>query len=232
MNRRVTGARILRVAAAVVAVATGEGIKQTFREMGADCIVEGGQSMNPSSEDFIRAFDTCHAENIIVLPNNGNVILAAQQAAKLYSGANVYVLESKTIGEGHAALSMMNPNPENIEEIVAEMQDAMTYSLTACVSKCVRDFEAEHVQTKNGDYIGFCGKEILSDAPDRVGAACGLLDSLNLSDYAVCILLEGMRADNNETQLILEHLKTVHRNIEVYDMVGNQEIFDYIMLIE
>ena len=142
------------------------------------------------------------------------------------------MIESRTIGEGHAALSMMNPDLDEIDEIVGEMEDAMAYVITACVSKCVRDLETSQIQTRNGDYIGFAGKQILSDAPDRVTAACRLVDSLDLSEHAVCILIEGIRADSSETQIISEYIRTHVLGMEVYVMVGEQEIYDYILLME
>ena len=217
---------------ATVVVASGRGIQQMFEELGADYIVDGGQSMNPSSEDFIHAFECCNAENIIVLPNNSNVILAAQQAAKLYHESNVVVIESKTIGQGHAALSMMNPDLDEIDEIVAEMEDAMSYAITACISECVRDLDTTQIHTKSGDYIGFSGKEILSDAPDRVTAACRMIDSMDLSEHAVCILLEGLRAESAETQLISDYIQSHVPGMEVYIMIGEQEIYDYIFVME
>ena len=94
----------------VVAVASGEGLKQAFRDRGADVVVDGGQSMNPSAEDFIAAFDTVNAEVIFVFPNNGNVVLAARQAAQLYGRADIRVIESRTIGAGYASLAMLDIN--------------------------------------------------------------------------------------------------------------------------
>ena len=92
----------------VVAVASGEGIKDTFLSLGADVIVEGGQTMNPSSEDFLAAFEEVNADTVFVLPNNSNIVLTARQAAGLYQNADVRVLNSKTVGDGYAALTMLD----------------------------------------------------------------------------------------------------------------------------
>ena len=91
----------------VVAVASGEGLTATFKEMGVDYVVKGGQSMNPSSDDFVKGFEAVNAENIIVFPNNSNIIMTAEQAAKYYDKANVYVVPSKSLAQGYAALTML-----------------------------------------------------------------------------------------------------------------------------
>ena len=110
---------------AMVVVATGEGVKNTFRELGADFIIDGGQGRNPSSEDFITAFQSVNADTIFVLPNNGNIVLAARQAAGLFDASDVHVIESKNIGEGYAAMTMLSYDSGDVAELVADLKDAM-----------------------------------------------------------------------------------------------------------
>lgn len=221
-----------RKAYAVVAVASGEGIKQTFREMGADYIVEGGQSMNPSADDFIEAFERVNAETVLVLPNNGNVVLAARQAAKLYDGSDVRVIESRTIGDGYAVLSMLNTDSGDTDAIVAELTEAMEGVVTACVSCCCRDTELDGFLLRDGQYIGFVGHDIVSADNDRRDTACMLADRLDFAGREICILIRGTDSDADEAEEIARHIRAAHRGCEVFVIDGGQEIHSYIMIVE
>ena len=216
----------------VVAVASGEGMKQTFREMGADQIIEGGQSMNPSTDDFIEAFDQVNADTIFVLPNNGNVILAAEQAAKLYENADVRVIESKTIGDCYAILTMLDMDCGSADDIVTQMNDAMQGVITASVSRCVRSTQMDGFQLEEGQYIGFVGKEILSADNDRYDTACMLADKVDFTDREVCILVRGLDSDEKEAEEIAQHIRRSHTGCEVYVINGDQDIYSYILIAE
>ena len=216
---------------AVVAVACGEGIQQTFREIGADVIVEGGQSMNPSSEDFLKAFDKVNADTIFVFPNNSNVILAAKQAAQLYKKADVRIINSKTIGDGYAALTMTDgelTNPDEVEEV---FNAGMENVITAEVSQCVRDADMQDVQVHKGDYIGFVGKNILSAEPDRKAATIAMCDRIDWKMHDICILINGVDSTAEEAAEIKNHIETKH-GVEVYCVEGKQEIYSYILIAE
>ena len=221
-----------RKAFSVVAVASGEGIKQTFREMGADYIVEGGQSMNPSADDFIEAFGRVNADVIFVLPNNGNVILAAKQAAKLYADSDVRVIESRSIGDCYAVLTMLDTSSGNADEIEQEMIEAMNGVVTACVSKCIRNTEMSGFLLHDGQYIGFVGKEIVSADNDRRDTACMLADRLDFTDHEICIIVRGADSDETEAEEIASHIRKAHPEREVFVINGGQEIYSYILIIE
>lgn len=216
----------------IVAVCAGKGIRQLFTDRGADVIVEGGQSMNPSTEDFLNAFRQVSAKTILVLPNNANVILSAKQAASLYTGADVRVLESKTIGEGYAALSMFDSNAESTDQLVQELNEAMLGVVTAEVSRCVRDAEMQDTQIHTGDYIGFVGKELLAKADTRLGALCATVDKLNVPAYDICLLIRGMEADQQEAREAETYIHSRYPGKEVYVIDGLQEIYDYILILE
>lgn len=221
-----------RTPLAVVAVASGEGIKQTFRDMGTDYIVDGGQSMNPSTDDFIEAFNRVNADTIIVLPNNGNIILAAKQAAKMYEGSDVRVVESKTIGEGYAALTMFNTEIEDTDELVEELTFAMEGVITGIVSKCCRDTEMDGFMLKDGQYIGFVGKDIVSADNDRRDTACMLSDRVDFEDREICILIRGTDSNEEEAEDIANHIRKAHKNTEVFIIDGGQDIYSYILIVE
>ncbi len=218
---------------AIVAVASGEGIKNTFIELGADVIVDGGQSMNPSAADFINAFDEANADEIFVFPNNGNIILAANQAANIYEKSKVYVIESKTIGDGYAAISMMNPEITDTQELIDEFIFAMDGVVTAEVSKSVRDSQMqEGVNVECGDYIGFIGKEILASEASRLDAAKLTAQKSGLFDHDICIIIRGVDSTAEEAQELSQYIKTENPLSEVYIIDGGQSIYSYILIAE
>lgn len=210
----------------VVAVASGEGIRQLFRERGADVLVNGGQSCNPSTEDFIEAFDRVNADTIFVLPNNGNILLTAKQAASLYPRADVRVIDSRTLGEGFAALSMLSYDAGDADTIAQELTEGMEGVVTAAVSRSVRETAGIHT----GEYIGFVGKEILSADPDRRTATCGTIDKLTEAGEGVWLLLYGNGTAAEEAAQVEAYIHEKYPMQEVYCMAGGQEIYDYILI--
>ncbi|MBR6514679.1 MAG: DAK2 domain-containing protein [Clostridia bacterium] len=216
----------------VVVAACGVGIQQTFREIGADIIVDGGQSMNPSAEDFLRAFDDCNADTVFVFPNNTNVILAANQAAGMYGDSDVRVIESKTIGDGYAALSMMDTSTGDTDAIVEELNFAMENVVTAEISRCVRDAEMQDIEVHTGDYIGFVGKDILSCEKERKDAVLSLVDSMDFTDHPIAILIYGKDSEPAEAEEIKNHIEKISPDTEIYTINGEQEIYSYIIIAE
>lgn len=217
-----------RAAYGVIAVASGDGVKQLFSDRGADIIVDGGQSMNPSTEDFLAALDEVNADTVFILPNNGNIILTAKQAAGMYEGSDVRVIESKTIGDGYAALSMLSYDSADTEFIERELNDAMQGVVTAEVSRSVRDTEG----VKAGEYIGFVGKEIITAKETRFDAACATIEGLDFSKYDFCILIRGKETTEDEAKEIERFITEKYSGKEVYIIDGMQEIYDYILILE
>lgn len=216
----------------VAVVASGEGLKEAFRERGADAIVDGGQSMNPSTEAFIAAFDKISADTVFVFPNNGNVILTAKQAASLYTKSDVRVIESRTVGAGYAALSMYDESVGDTDAIVDELNLAMEGVITAEISHCVRDAELDGRVMHKGDYIGFVGKSILGVSADRYDAVIKTVDKLGLSERDICILIRGKDADESEADRIAEYISLTYPDKELYIINGGQDVYDYIFVAE
>ena len=216
----------------VVAVCAGEGIRQLFLERGADAIVEGGQSQNPSTEDFLQAFRQLNAETILVLPNNSNIILTAKQAAGMYPDAEVRVVESRTVGDGYAALAMLDTDSGDTEQIVGELTEAMEGVVTASVSRCVRNVELQDIAVKKGDYIGFVDKEILTAGESRFQTVCDTIDKAGMSQYDICILIWGGEVNQEEAARVEAYIHTRHAGKEVYVLSGKQEVFDYILILQ
>ena len=216
----------------VVAVASGVGLKQTFTDRGADAIVDGGQSMNPSAEDFISAFDQVNADVIFVFPNNGNIILTAQQAAHLYEKSDVRVIESRTVGDGYAALAMLDTNLGDADAIVEDLKMAMEDVITAEISHCVRDASIDGVELHTGEYIGFVGKELIAANDNRLTATLETIDGLRLAEHDVCIVFCGKEATDEEATEIEKHVKKNYKGKEIYIINGGQDIYDYIIIVE
>ena len=216
----------------VVAVASGEGLKQTFIDHGVDVIVDGGQSMNPSAEDFISAFDEVNADVIFVFPNNGNIVLTAQQAANLYEGSDVRVIESTTIGAGYAALTMLDTNSGDTDAIAEELRMAMEGVITAEISHCVREASIDGMELHTGEYIGFVGKNLLAADDDRLAAVCKTLEMIGFEKYDVCIVICGKEATAEEAEQIEKYIASNYKGKEVYIIDGGQDVYDYIMIVE
>ncbi len=216
----------------VVAVAAGAGIKETFLSLGADVIVEGGQTMNPSSEDFLAAFDEVNADTIYVLPNNSNIVLTARQAADLYSKADIRVLNSKTVGDGYAALTMLDFESGDADLIEENLNEAMSGVITAMVTQSVRDSHLGGLDIAKNDYIGFAGKEMLADAKTVAGAACALLGAVDMTDREVIIAICGKDASAADMDTVRDFVKKTYPRIELFEIDGAQDIYHFIFVIE
>ncbi len=216
----------------VVAVAAGEGIRDTFLSLGADYIVEGGQTMNPSSEDFLAAFDIVNADVIYVLPNNSNIILTARQAASLYEKADVRVLESRTIGDGYAALTMLDFESGDADAIQQSLQEAMEGVVTGMITRSVRDSHLGGMDIAKNDYIGFAGKQMLADAATASAAACELLSKLDTADREVLIAICGKDATAADMDALRDFVAQNYPALELYEIDGGQDVYHFILVLE
>ncbi|MDE7107941.1 MAG: DAK2 domain-containing protein, partial [Clostridiales bacterium] len=192
---------------ACVAVADGDGIIEQFKSLGADYVVDGKQTMNPSAQDFIAAFDEVNAQVIFVLPNNSNIILTAKQAAELYEKSQVVVINSKTLAEGYSAISMHDYTADDVEKIKATFEDAVSTVETGLVTYAVRDSHINGLDIKKGDFLGFAGKDLLACNGDMISAACELLDKIDKTDKAVIIAMRGKGATEEDVAKVAAHVR-------------------------
>lgn len=216
----------------IVAVAAGGGIRETFLNLGADAVVDGGQSMNPSAESFLDAFSEINSENILVFPNNSNIILTARQAAALYENANVKVIPSKSIGECYAALSMLDTSSGDIDEIERSSVEIMESIKTGTVSKASRTTERDGVSVREGDYIGFSDDVIYADSEDVCEAALSLADAIGADDFGILMLVCGRDSSVEVSEKLRDALQKAHRMTEVILLDGGQPVYEYIMILE
>ncbi len=216
----------------VVTVASGKGLVETFESLGADAVVDGGQSMNPSSGDFIKAFETVNADTILVFPNNGNVILAAMQAADMYDKADIRVIPTKTVGEGYSALSMLDTEGKTADEVAEEAEEYAQGVVTGFVSRAGRTTEMDGVSIIDGDYIGFSDDVVYSDSPDKCEAASVLCDKLDAGSYDVLLLLAGEDATAEEAQRLYDGISEKYKDVEIIMRDGGQPLHDFILVLE
>ncbi len=217
---------------AIVAVANGDGIRDAFVQFGADAIVEGGQTMNPSSEDFIRAFEGLDADHIIVMPNNGNIILAATQAAKVYTQSDVRILETKTIAEGYAAFTMLDTSSGDVDAVLDELVMAIGEVKTGLVTYAIRDSEFGGKRMNEGDWLGLEGKSILSVESDKVTAACRLLDCIDKTDKCIVIAICGKDTTAEDVASLREYSQKNYPELEWFEIDGGQDVYSFIFAIE
>lgn len=216
----------------IVSVAAGKGIKETFLNLGCDVVVDGGQSMNPSAEDMISAFEQINADVIFVFPNNSNIIMTANQAAEIYKGSDVRVVPSKTIGEGYAAISMLDTEIGDTDAIIESLKEIIAGVVTGTVSKAVRDTEMGGVSVRKDDYIGFVGDTIYVDSPDRAEAALVLAEKMNAKRYDIMLVCCGEDVSSDECDKLQKELSKAYRRTEVVMIDGGQPIYDYIIILE
>ncbi len=215
----------------IVAVATGEGVRDTFLSLGADFVVEGGQTMNPCAEDFLAAFDTVNADTVFVLPNNSNILLAAKQAAQLYEKSDVRVLESKTLGDGYAALTMLDLSSNDADTIEEGLRFAMEGVITAHLTRSVRDTHLSGLDISKNDYIGFVGKQMLADAPTLQQAACDLLGRLDIAEHEAMICLCGKGSTRADVDAVHSYMRTNHPRVELFEIDGGQDVYPLILIL-
>ena len=217
----------------IVAVSSGEGISNLFRELGADAIVEGGQTNNPSTNDFIAAFEKINAENIFVFPNNGNIIMAAGQAAEIYEKAKVYVVPSKSIGAGYVAMSAMSFDFSEHDALMEEAQEAIGRITAASVSPAIRDADMNGVHVTEGDTIGIIAKEIVISGPDKMVSTYGLIDILLADQEKFMItVFYGKDATTEERDMLADYMLKTYPHIEAYYVDGGQEIYPFLFVAE
>ncbi len=216
-----------------VAVSNGDGIEALFREFGVDGIIHGGQTNNPSTNDFLNIFPSVNAEHIFVFPNNGNIVMAAQQAAELYTDATVHVIPTKNIGTGYVAISSLNYDEENVDAVIQGLTDAIANVTSGYVSPSIRDTDISGVHINKGDTIGIIDKEIVVSLPDQTKATCALATNLLAMEgkYMLTVFV-GADATEEEKATLEAHVQKFHPTAEIYFIYGGQEIYPFIFTAE
>lgn len=220
----------------VVSVSTGEGISALFKDLGVSTVINGGQTANPSIEEFIDAFKNCNSEYIFVLPNNKNVILAAKGAAELYENAKVLVIETKNVAEGYSAMSVLTPGIMDIMDAQAVKDSAERAAKDVWsieVTRAVRDAVIEGVQITNGDYMALGEGSALAVESSAEKAVKSALEAYEDMDMAEIItLFAGKSREPQVSADLKEELEELYPDCEVVVYHGEQEVYDYYVAVE
>ncbi|MBP1904508.1 DAK2 domain fusion protein YloV [Paenibacillus turicensis] len=216
----------------LIAVSSGQGIANIFESLGVDVVLSGGQTMNPSTEDFVKAIHSISAEHIFILPNNSNIILAAQQARDLLEGERqVTVIPSKSIPQGMAA-AFAYQEDESVQNNTEVMLEAVGRVKTGQVTTAVRDTVFDDLQIKEGHYIGIADSKIVSTDAELLTTSQALLASMLQGGDEILTILSGQDAQNNVTESLINWVSENYADVEVEVHEGGQPIYFYLFSVE
>jgi DAK2 domain fusion protein YloV len=214
-----------------VAVSIGEGMNQIFRDLGADYIIEGGQTMNPSTEDILKAIDQVNAKTVFVLPNNKNIVLAANQARDICEDKNIVVLPTKTLPQGITALINFVPDAsveENTETMTSELANVKSGEITYAV----RDTIIDDKTIKEGDYMGIGDAGIVAVHPDLTEVMLETLHILCDEDSSLISLYTGSDVTESDAEAMVAKVTEAFPNVEVELQQGGQPVYFYVLSVE
>ncbi|WP_018589790.1 DAK2 domain-containing protein [Terrisporobacter glycolicus] len=213
-----------------IATSMGEGLAQIFKDFGVDHIIEGGQTMNPSTEDFMKAIENLHAKNIIILPNNSNIIMAANQAKEL-SDKNIIVIPTKNVAQAFATLVTFDADVD-VSDNEANMMEALSSVKSGQVTYAVRDTVINDVEVKEGNIIGIAEGKLLS-AGDKVDEiTTELIEKLVDEDSAIITLFYGEDTSEEEAGALRDLLEEKFEDIDVELHYGGQPLYYYLISVE
>lgn len=214
-----------------ISVSIGEGVNEIFKGLGVDYIIEGGQTMNPSTDDMLKAIDSVNADHIFILPNNKNIVMAANQAASLVEDKDIIVIPTKTIPQGITALVNFIPDysaEENKDTMMAEIENVKTGQVTYAV----RDTEIDGKTIKQDDYMGIGDKSILAVGKDLKETTLSMVDEMVDEDSAIVSIYFGSDATEDDASEIASAIEEKYPDVEVEINNGGQPIYYYIISVE
>ena len=214
-----------------VAVSVGEGLNDIFRDLGVDHVIEGGQTMNPSTEDVLDAISKVNAETVFVFPNNKNIILAANQAAEIEEEKNVIVIPTKTIPQGISALISFDETA-TAEANQAGMEDAITAVKSGQVTYAVRDTSIDGKEIKTGDYMGIDDAGIQAVGQDITEVVKDLIGAMADEDSELLSIYYGSDVEEEKANALVEAVQAAYPDFEVETHAGGQPIYYYILSLE
>ena len=218
---------------AMIAVSSGPGIDEFFKEIGVNEIVKGGQTMNPSSQDFLAAIKKVNAKNVFIFPNNSNILMAASQASDMVEDpdTNVYVIPSKTILQGISSSIMFNCEA-SAEENFEEMKAALSNVKSGEVTFAIRDSEINGVQVKKDDFIGIMEKEIVADDKNKFNVLKTLLSKMVDDESSLITLIVGEDVKEEEVEKIKEFIESEYSDLDLDLHIGKQPVYSFLIGVE
>ncbi len=215
---------------AVVAVSPGAGLSSVFASLGVAGIIEGGQTMNPSTQDILEAFEDLPTDQVVILPNNKNIILAAKATAEL-TVKKVAVVPCQTIPEGLAAILRLAPEG-NFDDVVADMTQAIEDVQTGEITTAVRNAEIDGVKVKEGEIIAMLNRRLVYTSPSLEKTCLGLLEHANVTNFELITLFYGADITKHDAHHIAEAIGEAYPNLEVEVQDGGQPHYQFILSIE
>ncbi|WP_077211485.1 DAK2 domain-containing protein [Bacillus dakarensis] len=214
----------------IVTVSMGSGIAELFRSIGANAVIEGGQTMNPSTEDIVKAIKEINAKRVLILPNNKNIIMAAEQAAEVCE-EDVVVVPTKTVPQGMAALLAFNPTAD-LEANRDGMVEAIQHVKTGQITYAVRDTSIEGLSIEKDDFMGIADGKIIIKDKDKLKAAKELLKNMLDEDAEILTILKGEDASDEDVNALVEYIETEFEDVEIETHDGKQPLYAFIFSIE
>ncbi|RMC61535.1 DAK2 domain-containing protein [Lactobacillus sp. ESL0259] len=215
---------------AVIAVASGNGIRKLFESEGVNRIISGGQTMNPSTQDIIDSIKKSGAKKAIVMPNNGNIIMAAKQAAEV-SDIPVGIVPTKTISQGLTAMLSFDPD-DSLDDNVANMTDALDTVVSGEVTKANRDTKINEVEIHQDDYLGIIDGEIKVAETDIITAASSMIEKMLDEDSEIVTVMFGRDSNKKEAQKLIDAVKEKHDDLEFELHDGGQPVYNFLISVE
>jgi len=216
---------------AFIAVSIGDGMNEIFKGLGVDYIIEGGQTMNPSTEDMLTAIEKVNADNIIILPNNKNIILAANQAQSLVEDKNIFVVPTKTVPQGITAV-INYMSDLSAEDNVASMNEEIGNVKTGQVTYAVRDTSIDDKEIKQGDYMGIGDAGILSVGTDMLQVTLEMLKAMADEDTELISIYYGAEVSEEDAEAFSEQVEELYPKCDIELQYGGQPIYYYVISAE
>lgn len=218
---------------AIIAVSSGDGITSFFNDIGVNDIVKGGQTMNPSAEDFVSAIKKANADIVYILPNNSNILMAASQACEMMSedGVDAYVIPSKTILQGITAAIMFDPDGTK-EDNFREMKAALKNVKSGEVTFAIRDTEINGLSIKKDDFIGICEKEIVVNGDSKIEIALSLLEKMVDETKSIITVLIGQDVTSEESEALAAKISSLYGDFDLDMREGGQPVYSFLIGVE
>jgi len=216
----------------IIAVSNGEGLNKEFMSLGVNQIISGGQSMNPSVEDFIKVIKKTNYKNIVLLPNNSNIILTANTVKSMVEDKNIFVLPTKTMQQGLVAIYNLNKEMLDLDKYKEEIVNSFSDISEGEVSVAVRDTEMNGVNIKKGQFISIKDKTILISTPDFIEASKSLIKKVIADDLEVITLIYNDDVSKEQLEILIKYIESENSSIEIEEIYGGQAIYNLLIFGE
>ncbi|MGR3741663.1 DAK2 domain-containing protein [Companilactobacillus sp. DQM5] len=214
----------------VVAIASGNGLKELFESLGVTYVISGGQTMNPSTNDIVNAIEKTNAKQVIVLPNNGNILMAANQAAELVD-IPVAVIPTKTIAQGMTSMISFNPDA-SLDENNENMSDAISTVTSGQITHAIRDTEIDGLKIVNGHFMGIVDGKIVTEDADIEKTAINMVDKMVNDESEIATILIGEDGNDEQAESIAQMIESKYPDIETEIHQGDQPVYPYLIAVE